>query len=100
MGGGDTLTNAAPTTLSIDATQLPELFNLDMYFKIAASPATITLLGNYEFVIVLQEIEGNSSRFELQKFDPRVVRATTVLQFSLSMDAVKHLNAYFFVEQV
>ncbi|KAF0693460.1 Aste57867_15589 [Aphanomyces stellatus] len=89
MRRGDTQTNAAPALLSIDATQLPELFNRDMYFKLAASPATFTLLGDYEFVTILQEIETNSSRFELHKSDPRVVRATTLLQLSLlSMDAV------------
>ncbi|KAF0716526.1 hypothetical protein As57867_002794, partial [Aphanomyces stellatus] len=89
MGGGDTLTNAAPAPLSIDATQLPDLFNRDMYFKLAASPATFTLLGDYEFVTILQDIKANPSRFELHRFDPRVVRATTVLQVSLlSMEAV------------
>ncbi|KAF0693457.1 Aste57867_15586 [Aphanomyces stellatus] len=89
MGGGDSQTNAAPATLSIELTQLPELFNRDTYFKLAASPTTFTLFGDHEFVTILQDIEANPSRFELHKSDPRVVRATTVLQLSLlSMDAV------------
>ncbi|KAF0719027.1 Aste57867_1329 [Aphanomyces stellatus] len=89
MGGGDTQTNAVLVPLSIKLTQLPEHFNRDMYFKLAASPATFPLLGDPEYVTILQDIESNSSHFELHKSDPRVVRATTVLQLSLlSMDAV------------
>ncbi|KAF0683489.1 Aste57867_24465 [Aphanomyces stellatus] len=65
------------------------MFNREMYFKLAGSSSTFSLLADHEFLVFLQEIQANPSHLEQHKTDRRMVLALKVLESAPpSMDAV------------